>query len=184
MRIDDGHIDSFFSSSYLEQRAKFLGTLHHWTERLPPGIVDIEEEQTEDAGYFVKFRPVNPAGCYIGIAYYGIPKGKPGAEYYSLDVAVADGKGTHADVLSKSPLSLKPLLDILEAGRDGRITQYCWPCHTVTEIRVGSKTLRYKQPLLPLLDHFDELFVKGLLRRGPRRVVKYEPWAARDATKS
>ena len=181
MRIDDEHADSFLPAPYLEARAKFLEDLHRWTDRLPGGIVDIEEEQTDDAGYFVKFVPANAAGCHVGIAYYGISKRHSGADYHSLDLAVGDGKRTHAEVLTKSSLSLEPVLEILEAARQGRITQYCWPCHTTTEIRLRSTTLRYKEPLLPFLEYFDELFVKRLFRRGPRRVMKYESWIATAA---
>ena len=181
MRIDDGHIDSFRSADYLEDRAKFLDAIHHWTDRLPRGIVDIEEQQTEDAGYWVRLCPANAAGCDVSIAYYGIPKDLSGAEYCCLDLSVGSGKRVLAQLLSESPLSLKPVLEILEAAREGGITQYCWPCHTLTEIRVGSKTIRYKEPWLPFLEYFDELFLKRLLKRKPRRVVKYEPWAATGA---
>ena len=184
MRMDDGHINSLRSADYLEARANFLAVLHYWTDRLPRGVVDIQEEQTEEEGYVITFDPANENGCWVRLIYYGTPADRVGGQRYDIDLLIGDGKRVPTQLLVSSPLSLEPVLEVLEAARQGRISQYWWPCHIVTEIRLNSKRVLYKDPLLPFLVSFDELLVKRLLRRGPRRAVKYEGWAPTDASRS
>jgi hypothetical protein len=171
--MDEFPLDKYFDAKYLENRRIFTDVLNRWVELLPPGIVDVEQDQTED-GFGYDFNPRNSDGCFLGIIYYGVPADMF-RKRHNLDISFDYNLFL---IHRHYPMTLEPVLDLLEAVRYGRVKIYCWPLHKLIEIQTPKRTLKYiLYYFLPGVDNLYSYFLR-IFKIRPSRIITFAPWSS------